>query len=54
MLKLKDLNGDGFITADDRQVIGSALPDYQGGFGINGTFKNFDFGIRKIKISVVK
>lgn len=44
ILKLKDLNGDGLITAEDRQIIGSALPDYQGGFGFNGTFKNFDFG----------
>ncbi|MEO6732939.1 MAG: TonB-dependent receptor [Ferruginibacter sp.] len=43
VLKLKDLNGDGLITTDDRQVIGSALPDYQGGFGLNGTIKNFDF-----------
>ena len=43
VLKLKDLNADGVITADDRQVIGSALPDYQGGFGINATYKGFDF-----------
>ncbi len=43
ILKLKDLNGDGVITADDRQVIGSALPDYQGGFGLNATLKGFDF-----------
>ena len=43
VLKLKDLNADGVITADDRQVIGSALPDYQGGFGVNATFKGFDF-----------
>jgi TonB-dependent starch-binding outer membrane protein SusC len=42
ILKLKDLNGDGVITADDRQIIGSALPKYSGGFGINATFKNFD------------
>ncbi|TDH27766.1 TonB-dependent receptor [Segetibacter sp. 3557_3] len=42
-LKLKDLNGDGLITADDRTIIGSALPDYQGGFGLNGTYKGFDF-----------
>jgi TonB-linked SusC/RagA family outer membrane protein len=45
VLKLKDLNGDGFVTADDRQVIGSALPDFQGGFGLNGTAKGFDFSI---------
>jgi hypothetical protein len=43
ILKLKDLNGDGVITADDRQIIGHALPKYSGGFGINSTFKNFDF-----------
>lgn len=45
VLKLKDLNGDGVITADDRQVIGSALPKYQGGFGVNGTVKGFDFSL---------
>ena len=45
VLKLKDLNGDGFITADDRTVIGSALPKYQGGFGLNGTYKAIDFSV---------
>jgi hypothetical protein len=43
LLKLKDLNGDGLISAEDRQVIGSALPKFQGGFGLNTTYKNFDF-----------
>jgi TonB-linked SusC/RagA family outer membrane protein len=44
VLKLKDLNGDGKITAeDDRQIIGSALPKATGGFGVNTTFKGFDF-----------
>ena len=33
MLKWKDLNGDGVITADgDRQVIGNANPDFTGGW----------------------
>lgn len=42
-LKLKDLDGDGYITDDgDRQVIGNALPDFQGGFGFNVRYKNFD------------
>ena len=42
-LKLKDLNGDGFITDDDdRKVIGNALPDFQGGFGLNASYKGFD------------
>ncbi|AUS07048.1 TonB-dependent receptor [Tamlana carrageenivorans] len=56
-LKLKDLNtvdtdgdgiadaGDGVIDADDRQVIGNALPDFQGGFGLNARYKAFDFSI---------
>lgn len=43
ILKLKDLNGDGVIDGNDRQVIGSALPKATGGFGLNGSFKNFDF-----------
>jgi TonB-dependent starch-binding outer membrane protein SusC len=42
VLKLKDLDGDGIITAADRQVIGNALPKYSGGFGFNATFKGFD------------
>lgn len=43
-LKLKDLDGDGKITADnDRQIIGKTQPDFTGGFGINATYKNFDF-----------
>lgn len=44
VLKLKDLNGDGVITADgDRQIIGNAMPKHSGGFGLNATFKGFDF-----------
>ena len=42
-LKLKDLNGDGIIDDDnDRRIIGNALPDFQGGFGVNVRWKNFD------------
>lgn len=33
---------DGVIDDDDRRVIGNALPDFQGGFGLNARFKNFD------------
>lgn len=42
VMKLKDLDGDGIITAADRRVIGSALPKYSGGFGLNATMKDFD------------
>lgn len=42
-MKLKDLNGDGQITAEgDRMVIGNALAKHSGGFGFNGRYKNFD------------
>ena len=41
--KLKDLDGDGFVTADkDRQIIGSAVPKHTGGFGLNASYKGFD------------
>ena len=42
-IKLKDLDGDGVITAEgDRKVIGNALPKATGGFGINASWKGFD------------
>ncbi len=44
-LKLKDLNEDGVINSEDRQVIGNTLPKAQGGFGFDVTFKSFDFAI---------
>ena len=40
----KDLNGDGKITpADDRQVIGNAIPRYTYGFKGNAGYKGIDF-----------
>lgn len=44
-LKLRDLNGDGEINAEDRQVIGNGLPDFQGGLGFNAQWKGFDASI---------
>ncbi|MDO4309887.1 MAG: TonB-dependent receptor [Prevotella sp.] len=42
--KLKDLNNDGKIDADnDRTIIGKTQPKLQGGFGINATYKWIDF-----------
>lgn len=43
VLKLKDLDNNGVIDANDRTVIGRALPKHSGGFGVNATYKNFDF-----------
>lgn len=42
-IKLKDLNDDGIIDADnDRKVIGNALPKHTGGFSINAGWKGLD------------
>lgn len=46
MLKWKDLNGDGLITADaDRQVIGNANPKFTGGWNNQFAYKGFDMSI---------
>lgn len=43
LIKYADMNGDGKITiADDRTVIGHALPKFTGGFNQQFNFKNFD------------
>ena len=43
-MKFKDRNGDGKIDADnDRTVIGKTQPKFTGGFGVNATYKWFDF-----------
>ncbi|MEE1317597.1 MAG: TonB-dependent receptor [Prevotella sp.] len=42
-IKLKDLNDDGKIDINDRTVIGNTNPKFQGGFGLSGQWKNFDF-----------
>ena len=36
---------DGVINADDRKVIGNTLPKFQGGLGLNATFKGFDLSV---------
>lgn len=46
MLKWKDLDGDGQITADkDRQVIGDANPKFTGGWNNQFAYKNFDLSV---------
>jgi TonB-dependent starch-binding outer membrane protein SusC len=46
MLKWKDLNGDGTITADgDRKVIGDANPAFTGGWNNQFQYKNFDLSV---------
>ncbi len=46
MLKWRDLNGDGTITADrDRKVIGNANPKFTGGWTNQFSYKNIDLSI---------
>ncbi|HTE11721.1 MAG TPA: TonB-dependent receptor [Chitinophagaceae bacterium] len=41
--KFKDLNGDKKINADDQTFLGSPHPDFQMGFNLGATYKNFSF-----------
>ncbi|MDO9553278.1 TonB-dependent receptor [Rhodonellum sp.] len=40
-----DVNGDGFIDQNDRQVIGNATPDFFGGINNDFTYKNFSLSV---------
>ena len=42
-MKLKDMNGDGKITVDDKTIIGNAQPLGVGGFNLSGYLYGFDF-----------
>ena len=44
-IKYKDINGDGLINADDRQVIGNPNPVHTGGFNNTFRYKNFSLSI---------
>lgn len=41
-MKLKDINGDGVVDANDRTIIGNANPKHTGGFVLNARAHNFD------------
>ena len=40
-----DYNGDGKITEDDREILGSAYPDFTGGFNTSVSFYGFDVAL---------
>ncbi|MGQ1891381.1 SusC/RagA family TonB-linked outer membrane protein [Thermophagus sp. OGC60D27] len=49
-LKLKDMQspgeeGYGVIDDNDRTIIGDTNPDFYGGFGLDATFRGFDFSV---------
>ncbi|MDF9797884.1 TonB-linked SusC/RagA family outer membrane protein [Catalinimonas alkaloidigena] len=43
--RYKDLDGDNVITAADRDVIGSPIPDFTYGLNMNLAYKNFDLSL---------
>jgi TonB-linked SusC/RagA family outer membrane protein len=53
-LKMKDINGDGVVDANDRVVVSGAYPDYTYSFGFNVGYKGFNLntffqGVQGIK-----
>lgn len=44
-IRLKDINGDGKIDTEDRDVIGNTIPRYTVGLNTNITYKGFDFNL---------
>ncbi len=44
-IKFNDLNGDGVINSEDREFIGSPIPDLTYGLSFSSTYKKFDFSI---------
>ncbi|MBV5343280.1 TonB-dependent receptor, partial [bacterium] len=43
--KFKDLNLDGTVDDNDREIIGRTAPKFTGGFGFNGELYDFDFSV---------
>lgn len=44
-LKYVDLNGDGYISDDDKTFIGSSIPAYSLGLNLSVEYKGFDFSM---------
>ena len=42
-IRIEDLDGNGRITADDRQILGSPVPDFSGGITNRFSYKGVDF-----------
>jgi TonB-dependent starch-binding outer membrane protein SusC len=44
-IKFKDITDDGFVTDDDRTIIGNTSPKFFGGFNNQFAYKNFDLSV---------
>ena len=45
MPKFEDVDGDGVVTVDDKDIIGEAVPKHTGGFTFSGNWKAIDFSL---------
>ncbi len=43
---VRDVNGDGEITPDDRTILGDYNPDFTYGFGFSAAYKGFDLAVQ--------
>lgn len=43
--KYKDVNGNGYLDADDKEMIGSAIPDFTYGLTLNFAWKGLDLSV---------
>ena len=44
-MKFKDVNGDGVINSDDRQILGNGFPKLNFGITLGANYKAFDFNL---------
>ncbi|WP_111708160.1 SusC/RagA family TonB-linked outer membrane protein [Lutibacter citreus] len=45
-VKYEDIDGDGVISAEDRQIVGQASPEFTFGLGTSVAYKNFDLSVQ--------
>lgn len=44
-IKYKDINNDGIINSDDKEILGSTIPRYSYSLTLNGMYKGFDLNL---------
>jgi len=47
-IRFKDVNGDGEITNEDKDIVGSPWPEFEVGFNAGAEYKGFDFSMNWI------
>lgn len=50
-IRFKDVNGDGEITSEDKDVVGSPWPEFEMGLNAGAEYKSFDFSMNWVASS---